>query len=66
MKVFITYNATCEPVAEFYHVRKIERDETTNRKYATLYFDRDEENDKTILSPLTWDLNKYHLMIDSK
>ena len=66
MKVFVTYNATCTPVAQFYNVRKIERDETTGHKYATLYFDRDEENDKTILSPLTWDLDKYHLMIDSK
>lgn len=64
MKVFVTYKATCEPVMTLYNVRKIERDETTGKKYATLYFDRDEENDITILSPLTWNLNKYSLLID--
>lgn len=66
MKVTVIYNATGDRIAVFYNVKKIERDATTDKKYATMYFDRDEENDKTILSPLSWDLEKYHLGIDLK
>lgn len=66
MVVCVTYNATCTPVAQFYNVKKIERDDIPGKKYATMYFDRDEENDKTIMSPLSWDLEKYHLMVDYK
>lgn len=65
MKVSVMYKKTGEVIATYYTVRKIEKDEVNvgSKEYATLFFDRDEENEVTIFSPLSFSLDKYDLVI---
>ena len=67
MKVTVLYAKTAEPVVTYYSVRKIERDEPNSNgiPYATLFFDRDEEDNITILSPVSLNMDKYNLLVDN-
>ena len=64
MKVTVIYKKTGEQIATYYTVRKIEKDEVSGSKeYVTIFFERDEENEVTIFSPLSFSLDKYDLVI---
>lgn len=65
MTVSIMYRRTGDLVCTYFSVKEIRHDDEFKvAKSCTLYFERDEEKDITIYSPLTINLEKFKVIID--
>lgn len=65
MTVSIMYRKTREIVCSYFNVKEVKHDEEFKVvKSCTIYFERDEVNDITILSPATINLEKFKVIID--
>lgn len=65
MIVSIIYKKTGEVVCTYFNVKEVRHDDEFKvAKSCTIYFERDEANDITILSPATVNLEKFKVIID--